>query len=328
MAYTFDVNRASMDADGGFHFYYLKEALKAAGWTHVASGDGLAAFSAAVDQITGPGTGANGFDNGSAWWCGRQPAGGAAPYAGTRQVVFQVGAGSGVGRRFTARIVYSQAGTANMGAASATRVPAFTDENIVYGSGTPAAPGFAALFQNGLLVAVTEILAGGAAENFSFSLNVIPTALNLVSGGVSFDGLTNYVPGDLDPFVFMVKNAGWIASTLENIAFAFQWSVFNGTPAARNVQMRGNPASSAFAGGGIDYQRENPINSKIDLVQVYYTRPNTVAAPGGWKGVSTLWKWRTLNKAIKSTLSVAAPGARDRIVLEDLVTFWDGSVPT
>lgn len=328
MAFTFDVNVASQDADGGFHFYRLKEALIAAGWSAVSSGDGLAAYSAVGDVITNGGTGAGGFDNTNAWICLQQPAGGAAPYAGSRQLVLQVGAGSGLARRFNARIVYSLAGTANMAAASATQVPAFTDENIVLGGGSPAAPTFAQLFQNAALVATTEIVVGASGEFFSFVLLVIPTALGSVRGMLALDGLTDYVPGDLDPFAVMASFNARTPTYLENIAYPEIFSVFNGTAAAQNVQMRGNPASSAFAGGGLDYQRENPINSDVDLVRPFYTRPNTVAAPGGWKGISSIFKWRTLNKAIKSTLSVSAPGAMDRIVVDDLVTFWDGSVPT
>ncbi len=87
MAFTFNLNLVPTSfADAVFT---LKTQLKAAGWVHQASGDGLAAFSTTPgnvnDQITSGGSGANGMDNARAWFVLQQPGG------GPRQLCFQRG---------------------------------------------------------------------------------------------------------------------------------------------------------------------------------------------------------------------------------------------
>ena len=83
MPYFDDLNNVS-PASQAAAIFDLKETFKAAGYTIRGSGDGIAAHSAVGDVITSAGSGANGMNNTNAWFTVRQPAGGAAPYAGTR----------------------------------------------------------------------------------------------------------------------------------------------------------------------------------------------------------------------------------------------------
>jgi hypothetical protein len=317
MAFSYDVNIASADGDGSFHMYRLKELMKTAGWTVVASGDGLAAFSVGTDVLTNPNTGANGFDNTNAWITLQQAATGAAPYAGSRQFTFQRGAGGGANFGYEWRINYSPGGTANTGAASSTQAPAFTDDVFLAGGGTPASPTFTTIF-NGFAAntSITSIAAGAAGENFSFYMTVILDAFpTVVASVIFFDGVTQYVPTETEPFVMVAKLSDLLSGNIE--VYTFAKAIFAG-PSFEFLKFRGNPGQL----------RENPINGNVDLIQAYYGRENSQPAPGGYKGVSYLWRWKTANKNTKDTLSVSAPGAKDRIVYSALATFWDGSVPS
>jgi hypothetical protein len=315
MAFSYDASLASVEGDGSFHLYRLKERMKTAGWTVVASGDGLAAFSVGTDVLTNENTGANGFDNPNAWITLQQAATGSAPYAGSRQFTFQRGTGSAnLGIEW--RINYSPGGTANTGAASSTQAPAFTDDVFLAGGGTPASPSFTAIFPFSASASVTSIAVGAAGENFSFYLTMIANASpTVIASIIFFDGVTQYVPTDTEPFVMVAKLSDLSAGAIE--VYTFAKTVFAG-PSFAFLKFLGNPGQL----------RENPINGNVDLIQAYYGRENSQPAPGGYKGVSYLWRWKTANKNTKDTLSVSAPGAKDRIVYSALATFWNGSVPS
>ncbi len=334
MAFTFDVNRASLCADGAFHVYYLKEALKTAGWTVIDSGDGSGGtYVAGTDVITSPNSGAGGFDNTDAWICLQQPTGGAAPYAGTRQVVFQCGAGGGNDLRYAWRITYSPGGTANIAASSATQSPAFTDSVLYLGGGTPAAPTYANMFVTAAAtLGTTEILAGGVTEKFGFFMSVIGTVANTSKGAMFFDPLTSYIATDAEPYQFGISPNPLVPGDLDDVIGGFAnspgaitRSIFNGDVAGYLCGMMGNPCGVASLGSYASFVRIDP-NGNIDTVKPYYVRPTTVAAPGGWKGISTLFRWRCANKPTKDTYTVST--AKDRMIVDELVINWDGSVPT
>lgn len=94
MAWNFHSQQTSRGSTGfdphpqAHILYYLKTRLKAIGWTCTRSGDGTTYFSSS-DGITHDRTGAGGFGNNNAWVRLQQPAGGVAPFSGTRQIVLQ-----------------------------------------------------------------------------------------------------------------------------------------------------------------------------------------------------------------------------------------------
>lgn len=132
----------SIPATGAVAIYTLISTLIAAGWTKVADSDGTTYSSSGV-QVTSGAAGTNGLGNANAWVVVRDP-------AGRREFCFQ---------RTTTnllwRIKFSEAARFSVGSPSATRVPqggvmaggsGVTDEIVLFGSGTDAAPTGATLF--------------------------------------------------------------------------------------------------------------------------------------------------------------------------------------
>jgi hypothetical protein len=312
MAFSFDVNQVHTVYNGGDDWYAFLLAAIAKGWTVIATGDGLAAYGAGSNIFTSGGEGALGMSNPRAHFTIQQPAGGAAPHAGSRQICVQLGTGFGANQRYDARIVFSDGGTANLASADPDQVPSFSDENILHGGGTPAAPTFTSFSTTG--TGTRNIVFGGSAENFSFYMFLMQTA-QLPGYMFFFDGCANLIAGDLTPFVVGVPT-GPTSGPLNTAGGAS--AVFTGDAAVKAVTIVGSPGQL----------RENATTGNVTTTQAIFGRTNAVAAPGGYKGVSKLFRWTTASKVARDTLSVSAPGAKDRIVLGDLTTVWDGSVPS
>jgi hypothetical protein len=311
MAYIFSTNVVSALYDGAADYFALKEMLKAAGWTVIATGDGLGLYGAGSDVLASAGGGAGGMANARAYWTLQQPAGGAAPYAGSRQLTWQTGSGFGLAaNRYDARVVWSEGGTANLGAASYDTVPAFSDERILMGGGTPAAPTYAA-WQQG--AGSRSIMVGGVAENFSILM------LSWVSGNppgsVFFvDGLKRIVPGDLHPFVVHCRNTTPSQANFNNFAAVF--AKFNGDPLHYHTKMHGN----TYDGGQL---KENAVDGKVTPIDAYYGRSNAETGPGGYKGVSSIWQFTGGTRTFRERGTETTAG--DRVtVSSDLQTFWNG----
>src|SRR3990172_4710338 len=124
----------SSPATGAVAMYDLKELLKAQGWSVVMSGDGLAVYSAVGDVITGGGVGANGMANTRAWFRITDP-------AGVKELTIQRGT-----LNYTYRIKFSYAAKFTGGAPDPDQTPSATDEVIVEGGGTDAAPSYGSVW--------------------------------------------------------------------------------------------------------------------------------------------------------------------------------------
>ena len=116
-------------ATGAQAMYELKGLLKLAGWSVLSSSDGTT-YNAAGDQISNGGAGANGMANNSAWFRIRSPAG-----AGAVSFTFQRGTTNQAWR-----IKRSRTAGFTGGSPGATQTPSATDEGIMTGGGTDAAP--------------------------------------------------------------------------------------------------------------------------------------------------------------------------------------------
>lgn len=113
-------------------FFRWKEALVAAGWTVEASGDGDAIFSTVGDVITGFNLGANGVNN-RAWVRIQRP-------DGIEELTAQLITGEQGIEAIDYRVKRSPVAKFTGGAPSAIVTPSATDETIVTGAGTDAAP--------------------------------------------------------------------------------------------------------------------------------------------------------------------------------------------
>lgn len=331
MAYTFTHSTVPGDTrDGGDILYLLKEALKAQGWTHVASGDGLALFSTVTDQITHGGSGVGGFDNTRAWITLQQPSGGSGAYAGTRQWTFQIGDGAGGGFGSTVRVVYSPGGTAVTGACDADTCPTFVDEVSFCGGGTPAAPTFEA--QNAGQFGVygkLHIVIGGAAENFGFWMTMtMYTDLQYQIWTWMFDPVLQPIAGDDDPFVlfsgtvrhpsggatpFRSSDTGWMNQSPD-------WTWMLAKFAVSGYQ--GVSADGGMNGLASNNTVTNSRNNRDDLHPVVYSRHHT---NGGYKGYSTFMRRLAVQRGPHSLLNVSATG--DRVKWGNAANCWTAFAP-
>jgi len=324
MAYTFNTNQVTAQARGTFWLYNLKEAMKTAGWTVVASGDGDSNFAVGSDVITDStdAAGPNRFNNTRAWICLQQPSGGSGNYAGTRQIVFQRGDTGDGGNNQEGRFVYSVGGTANTGAIDENTAPTFSDEHVWCGGGTPAAPTFDQYLNfPGGPNCVYSVAVGGAAENFSFVAYVWPvnpgTAL---MSQIHFDACREPLPGDTDPFV---------------LGFAFNPTMDSTTPFTTDgVWAQGNMGSGmvqmsvlpdSFGAGSYGYPT-NARTGKDDLYSLFYARRGV---GGGYKGKSTVYRRANPVRTGKSTYTVNTTGDRIRLGTTEVAVIvpWDNATP-
>ena len=111
--------------------YTFKELLKTAGWTVPSSSDGTT-YNSSGDQITSGASGAGGLANNSAWFRLRDP-------GGVKEITIQRGT-----LNTYYRIKYSFLAKFSGGSPSATQTPSATDEFLMLGTGTDAAPGYTA----------------------------------------------------------------------------------------------------------------------------------------------------------------------------------------
>jgi hypothetical protein len=120
-------------AASGNSAYYLKETLKQAGWVVKSSSDATT-YNSTGDQITQPSTGAGGIANNNSWWRIQSPAG-----ASSKEFTFQYNTGQW-------RVKFSHSAGFSGGSPSASQTPSATDEQLLLGAGTDAAPTFATFF--------------------------------------------------------------------------------------------------------------------------------------------------------------------------------------
>lgn len=110
--------------------FNLKTVMKANGWTVPSSSNG-STYNASGDAITSIAE----MAATNAWFRARQPSGGVAPNAGTREFTFQTLTGT-----TDIRIKYSLSGGFTGGSPGVLQTPSATDERMVAGAGTDAAP--------------------------------------------------------------------------------------------------------------------------------------------------------------------------------------------
>lgn len=132
MAKVSNVN--TLPATGGDAMWTLIATLVSAGWTKVSDSDGTT-YSAGGTQVTSGASGAGGLNNTSAWVRLRSP--GASP----RELTIQRGTTS-----LLWRVKYSRLDQFSGGSPGAVRTPSATDEIVLKGGGTDAAPTYTTLF--------------------------------------------------------------------------------------------------------------------------------------------------------------------------------------
>ena len=307
--------------DSSTAIYALKETLKLANWTVSKSGSSSATptFSDSTDVIDS----AAKMASNSAWFYIEAPNG--------QGFMFQNQNNS------TAwRIKWRGNGGAVGTAVSATITPAITNEIIMRGSGTDAAPGYTNFLPTNSSYRWNVI--ADDASPYGFWCGAFTLGAGAAYGGMMFDPLTAVSPGDVSPYVVLTANGAdtWARG---NPASIINWSDESGNSSTTSMYAAyyvastgsGNAAKATawfpYNGNWLAYgQVVNPITGNDDLFPLLWARRG--AATGGnpgWKGVSTFSKFKGVSRANGDTYTVST--TRDRISFGDYSLPWDGSVP-
>ncbi len=333
--------------------FLLKEQLKAAGWTVPSSSDGTT-YNPAGDQITSGGSGAGGLDNASAWFRIQQPAGGVAPYSGTREWLFQHSDNPANSTDWVS--AYDFAGFTG-GAPDAVTSPTGADTNAMLGN--PGGNGASAVgLFSGVVPTIQrirlQIIALDDTKGFSFwfASKEMGNAGPYVDTVIYFDAMVSgsFPYGtvgaqDNDPYVMQTKFTSTfpVTDTGGNPENFMVYGSAKGNPiqsykhglagaayasvGALKLYDGGNttlPVDQLFVGYPF-----NRFNYKIDTIPVEWGVDRSQANPG-WKGISTLFEF-TMSHSLGCVVAFNQLG--DAVLIYQsingtgLVLPWDATVP-
>ena len=338
MVYTFSVNNEiSTQNTTAYAMWYLISTLVTAGWTKVMDSDGTT-YSSGGTQVTGPGTGANGFDNVNAWVRMQAPAvNGGSVVNQKREFTFQRGTVANTNWR----IKYSASAAFTTGP-SASATPSSADEVFMAGGGTDASPTFYGCFADNTNPWRWHIAAGGAAEFYSFA--AWGTGTTNASVCVSYNGIFldimasgSYSVLDVDPAVVYVSlaSSGGLTSnhgsfpvnSQTNPALSRAWlgstSAVGASITSNNVGVGSityNPFNAAATFG------TNPWTNKDDLYPIIWGS-NSSSIPRGIKGISTLFRAGTVQRGQMVTIDTISPESRDKVFVDRCWVPWSGALP-
>ncbi len=321
MSFIYAVNNAP--ATGAVAMFNLKELMKAAGWVVRGSGDATS-FSSSADILTTGASGTNGLGNTSSWFRIQCPLMGGVQ----RELTIQRGTTD-----LLWRIKYSYSTAFTGGTTSATRTPSATDEQVLHGSGTDAAPVGATLF--GANAGYKHQI--GCADGYD-GMMFYSIAYGHNAGAVShaffFDQLqTDSInAADVDGYMFYLNTSiggtgsslnghaaggpkGWLRKGMTGESFVnIPVCIF------QEYNSSGTIASSE-QGIGL-----NAFDSRDTGLPAIYARlasePNTYS---GIKGVGKLFKIAGSNRGTGTPLTLTT--TRDRIQIDKLILPWNGSFP-
>lgn len=287
----------------------LKELLVDAGWTVTQSSDGTT-YNATGDQLAAE----TDLDNDLAWFVVQSPAG--------REFCWQTSDPASTPEEW--RLKYSPAEGFGSGAPDATTTPTGTDEVIMVGGGTDAAPTFDVLFNAsaGSINFQAAAQDGGeygwwmlcyldatAADTLVFCDPMVPGSYPTEDGDpvvvCARSSATATQFGSLQTVGTTLAPLGLLDTTYQNLF-------------GLNYEHSG--ARTLPAGNGITAVA-NPFNARQETAPVIWQRPSLVS-PNGWKGVSQLLRWNGGSNSSGSRVTIRSD--YDHVVFGHLVLDWDG----
>lgn len=281
----------------------LVEMLVSAGWSYKASGDGLSGYSSTGKIFTSTAAGALGWNNARAWARVQDP-------AGRRELVIQHAANTGVRIKCSANAKFTG------GAPSATVTPSATDERVLWGGGTDAAPAQNGWFDAGMLLADAWVFQGAAfsAPPYGFWFGSRGLQNGAHASFLMMDPTVSYST-DPDPVVWMVANTSAGLVNTSNLgrdgSAAGTWTTAVGGTTQGcwahldllmsqfvYVQPISYSQGTGGAGGGNNVIGSNPFDHNLDALPMLYARYKVPATlvPAGVKGWSTLAMWTGLGR--------------------------------
>lgn len=356
MAYTFSVNNTP--STGAAAMWLLIQTLVSAGWVVKSDSDGTT-YATAGGQVTGNGAGANGLNNTNAWIRIQAPAVNQGSVANQRREIT-------IQRGNTAlkwRIKYSASANFTGGLPSASATGNASDEVVMIGTGTDAAPTATTWFNNDGTYR-WHICCGGATEFYSFyaigNINTVTTTAN----GIFLDAVQagSFSTLDVDPAVMYCSSAAGFGNEFGQLSTFAQLSsdtIANTTDPARARAWLG-PVSAAvnltagtnnqevclqpYGGGwtagvpvfgGDTVGSVNPWTGNDDALPAYWGRAGNSFPPNGLKGKSTLFLFGSVKRINYDTGTAST--LRDKIhnsaggvaaASHSLWMPWSGAVVT
>lgn len=313
MAYSYSTNNSP--ATGAVAMYTLKELMKTAGWTVEASSDG-STYNSSGDQITSGSSGAGGMANASAWFRIRMPS----TDGVTREFTFQRTSNTNW------RIKYSQSAGFTGGSPGTTQTASATDEAILLGGGTDAAPTYAALFAADAGYRFNAIC-GGSAEGYTLYAFAFPNGGGTPTMHAFLERMAagSFPASNIEPYVMKFANAsptvantnsttvgpkGWLAKGLAGQGFVFiPANTFTDNSGATQLALGPNSYT------GID-----------DMLPILFGRRTALGAPSGYMGIASTLRMSSTTRTTGDTYTLSS--TNDRIIIGDLAWPWDGSTPT
>lgn len=305
-------------ATGAAAMFIVKETMKAAGATIPRSSDGSTFDNTGTDKITHAGAGANGMDNNRAWFVVR----------------FVDGTEWCIQRNTTThvawRIKWSTSTGFSLGSYTATLVPNATDEQLMFGGGSDGSPTFATLFDADATYKIEVCV--NSASPASFWMETHSNGTGIVSSSWFQDPLLDTHANDTSKFVVYVSKDPncLLASRLSDNFYGLLAFMATTHSAANFLKVCAIGGYIITAGSTIVIPNglgSNPFHGSTidDSVPIVYGRYSALAAPTGYKGISSLFRWKGTTRANISTQTVST--SKDRIILGDLVTVWKGTDP-
>lgn len=333
MSWTFAANLSATAALTSEGFYNILATAKAAGWTCPKDSDGTT-YSATGGQLTHGLTGAGGMCNSQAWFVMRDPAG---------KRSFCIQRDTTQGTIYTARLKYSPAAGFVGGSPSATQVPSATDEVVLQGGGTDAAPTFSEFFPIVNVPSWRQYMGfGDASVGYSF-WHIAPgnNSFTNVNAHFVLDVLKagSYPTANTDPAVIWAPNMGnsgggngtsnfFVAPTtfmygrskafVGAIASANFLGVMPMSPYGEALIFQSSAAGNAIGVG-------NGFSGKDFAFNMIYGRPSGQATATGFLGVSSILKFTTLSRQIGDMLMKTTLG--DYLCIgSNVIVPWNGTL--
>lgn len=279
-------------------WFNFKELLKTAGWTVVSSSTG-SVYNASGDSI------ASVTDiNTSGWINLSHPS----LDGYQRAVCIQW---SSTSNYSLARIKIGWSGFSG-GSPSATRVPTYSEERVLLGSGTDASPNYSSAFSSTSFINNFVCVVGDVTEKYSFSLVSynIGTAGQLNSSGdinglFMFQRLDNTSAFDIDPYVYIYSTTVSTAGEILPSNNMFTTAVFSGwyKKGYGDQAWVTYPIVSYANNPWIDDFGSNPYDNKLTILPIYFLRNNYQASTVGIKGTARSMFFCNTRRTSLTTLS-------------------------
>jgi hypothetical protein len=308
----------SMNVTGPVAMYNLISCLESAGWVQMEAGDGTSYFApGSGTYITSGLATTNGLGNNNAWTRIQDP-------SGTREFTIQ---------RTTAntsyRIKYSLGAKFISVAGDNNSTPAATDEVVLWGTGTDAAPGGSSFFSQDKSYKYN--VAADNAPPYGFWAAGFTTPYSVL-GVLCLDPLVGCAATDAHNYILILRGSSYGLTYLLNYstnASAGNYLNYSTLPSVTpNTWLQYPALMLALATGStLIVTARTPtdnITQKDLSWPMIYGRSTAMANPG-YKGVSTIMKWVGNRRARGTTLSIST--TKDRIVYDDVSFPWDGTDP-